>query len=73
MTGGIVGSLPSGAPIRPRVKYRIPCGNSSRSKGLRLSAAEDAKGPREGGGAYAIKEKNNVKMTFGKKRVGTQC
>lgn len=42
MTGGIVGSLPSGAPIRPRVKCRIPCGNSSRSEGLQLSTTEDA-------------------------------
>lgn len=42
MTGGVVGSLPSRAPIRPRVKYRIACGNSSGSEGLQLSAAEDA-------------------------------
>lgn len=42
MTGGIVGSLPSGAPIRPRVKCRIPCGNSSRFEELQLSATEDA-------------------------------
>lgn len=70
MTGGIVGSLPSGAPICPRVKYRIPCGNSSRSEGLQLSATEDA-GRVGGKRALAIK-KNNLKATLGNKRVGTR-
>lgn len=73
MTGGIVGSLPSGAPICPRVKYRIPCGNSSRSEGLQLSATEDAavRGREGGRRALAIK-KNNLKATLGNKRVGTR-